>query len=159
MASKLEQEMLKGLKKKPKDALEPAPKKSRKKTGKPKELDENEPVETVPLEQFVREMHGTADKPQNGMPSLEWIKEQFQTKSAAVRYLINQGFEVKDIAKHLDMRYQHVRNVSLQTLKRGPNEDWRKPILNQNQTEIRQNSVDIPPEDLDGNGKGSQDNE
>ena len=135
-------------KKAPKDSLEPV-KQSTKKTGKPKEMDE---PEVVPMEQFIKEMHGQADIPQNGMPTLDWIKEQFQTKSAAVRYLVNQGFEVKDIAKHLGMRYQHVRNVSLQTLKRGPNEDWRKPILNPNPSQTRQNSVEFS-EDLDGDGE------
>lgn len=153
MTNPSETELLKGIKKSrrkaPKDALEPT-KPSRKKSGKPKAEDA---PEEVPMEQFIREMHGDASQPQNGMPSLDKIKEMFQTKSAAVRYLINQGHSVKDIAKHLDMRYQHVRNVSLQTLKRGPNEDWRRPNLNPNKTEIRQNSVENPSEDLDGDGE------
>lgn len=85
--------------------------------------------EEATLEEFVKGLHGEADLPQDGLPSLSWIKEQFETKSAAVRYLTNQGFEVKAIAKHLGMRYQHVRNVAHSTLKRGPNEDWRKPLL------------------------------
>mgnify|MGYP003386027080 CR=1 FL=1 len=87
------------------------------------------PIPDEGLEAFVREMHGSAEKPQDGMPTREYLKEQFGTKSAAVRYLINQGFEVKAIAKHLDMRYQHVRYVATTELKRGPNEDWRKPLL------------------------------
>lgn len=143
MANPTEEDLLKGMNKRrrkaaPKDTLEPT-KPQRKKTGKPKELEEDAQPKAS-MEQFVREMHGTADKPQNGMPSLDWLKEQFQTKSAAVRYLVNQGFSVRDISKHLDMRYQHVRNVSIQKLKRGPNEDWRKPILNPSPSEIRQKS-------------------
>lgn len=104
------------------------------KKGLPKavqaELDEEEGRSHEPtMEEFVKELHGTVDKPQDGLPSLEWLKSQFGTKSAAVRYLINQGYEVKAISKHLGMRYQHVRNVANTPLKRGPNEDWRKPIL------------------------------
>lgn len=91
------------------------------------------PVEDdVTLSEFIQTMHEPNYSPvgsEKGLPTREWLKETFQTKSAAVRYLINQGFEVKDIAKHLDMRYQHVRNVSKTDLKRGPNEDWRKPLL------------------------------
>lgn len=86
----------------------------------------------VTLSEFIQTMHEPNYSPvgsEKGLPTKEWLKEQFSTKSAAVRYLVNQGFIVKDIAKHLDMRYQHVRNVSLTQLKRGPNEDWRKPLL------------------------------
>lgn len=59
------------------------------------------------------------------LPPLEWIKEQFKTKSAAIRFLVSRGFPNKVIAKHLGLKHQHVRNVATQTLKRGPNEDWR----------------------------------
>lgn len=86
----------------------------------------------ITLSEFIQTMHEPNYSPVGaalGLPTPEWLKEQFSTKSAAVRYLINQGFEVKDIAKHLNMKYQHVRNVSLTPLKRGPNEDWRKPLL------------------------------
>jgi len=105
-------------------------KKPRHKQGLPKELQKEEDeahgkASEPSMEDFVRMMHGDASQPQNGMPSQEWLKEQYTTKSAAVRYLVNQGFAIKDIAKHLDMRYQHVRNVANNPLKRGPNEDWR----------------------------------
>jgi len=86
-----------------------------------------EPVLTP--EEFAREFFGDAnvEGPDNeyGMPNRSWLKEQFKTKSAAIRFLINKGFKVKDIAKHLDIKYQHVRNVATGKLKRGPNEDWR----------------------------------
>lgn len=94
--------------------------------GKPIKADD------VTLAEFVQTMHEPNYSPigsEKGLPTLEWIKSTFTTKSAAVRYLINQGHEVKDIAKHLGMKYQHVRNVATSTLKRGPNEDWRKPLL------------------------------
>lgn len=89
-------------------------------------------LDNITLSEFIQTMHEPNYSPvgsEKGLPTREWLKEQFNTKSAAVRYLINQGFEVKDIAKHLEMRYQHVRNVSKTELKRGPNEDWRKPLL------------------------------
>lgn len=92
------------------------------------ETDEEGPNEPT-LEEFVKEMHGQADQPQDGLPSLDWLKSTFSTKSAVIRYLTSQGFDVKTIAKHLGMRYQHVRNVAKSELKRGPNEDWRKPYL------------------------------
>jgi len=76
-------------------------------------------------EEFAKEFFGEADQPQPGLPPLAWIKENYKTKSAAIRYLINQGHKVNAIAKHLGVKYQHVRNVATTPLKRGPNEDWR----------------------------------
>jgi hypothetical protein len=97
-----------------------------------------EPVaDDIGLSEFIQTMHEpnySSVESEKGLPSLEWLKSQFQTKSATIRYLVSKGFEVKDIAKHLNIRYQQVRNVSKNELKRGPNEDWRKPYL-QNQGE------------------------
>ena len=92
---------------------------------RPKELQDQS------MGEFIDELHGenTLSQPIDGMPSVEWLQDQFKTKSAIIRYLINQGFEVKSISRHLGIRYQHVRNVAKSTLKRGPNEDWRKPLL------------------------------
>ncbi len=97
------------------------------------EMDDEEQSTQQSPEEFAKEFFGEADKPQDdkGLPSLVWLKEQFKTKSACIRYLVNQGFETKDIAKHMGVRYQHVRNVATSPLKRGPNEDWRKPLLPQ----------------------------
>lgn len=83
------------------------------------------------IEQFVNEMHGegTTSTPIDGIETKEWLQDTFKTKSAIIRYLTSKNHSVKDIAKHLGMRYQHVRNVSKAELKRGPNEDWRKPYL------------------------------
>lgn len=108
--------------------------KSGKKSGLPKaveqELEDEERRASEPtMEDHIKELHGTMDKPQEGLPSLEYLKEHFQTKSAAIRFLVNQGYEVKAIAKHLGIRYQHARNVAKTELKRGPNEDWRKPLI------------------------------
>jgi len=109
-----------------------------KKTGLPRTLQEQLDDERFPHgvpeqspEEFAAEFFGQADKPQDdkGLPSLEWLKSTFKTKSACIRYLINQNFAVKDIAKHMGVKYQHVRNVATSPLKRGPNEDWRKPLL------------------------------
>lgn len=84
----------------------------------------NERVES--LDDFVRQMHGTTPTgTTNGMPTLDELKAKFKTKSACIRHLhIDRGFKVKDIAKHLGLRYQHVRNVLKTELKRGPNEDF-----------------------------------
>lgn len=108
----------------------------RTKKGLPKDLAEALEIREVKaqeptLQEFINEMHGehSASIPQDGLPSVEWLQDQFKTKSAIIRYLTNQRHSVKVIAKHLGMRYQHVRNVANSPLKRGPNEDWRKPLL------------------------------
>jgi hypothetical protein len=95
---------------------------------------ENDPeVDEVPEtppetpKEFVKEMFGeeALAVPQPELPSMEWIKENYKTKSAAIRYLVHLGFNVNIISKHLGIKYQHVRNVATSPLKRGPNEDWR----------------------------------
>lgn len=94
------------------------------------------------IESFVQELFGDQLPPpppdpldpRTAMPSMAFLKGQFKTQSAIIRYLHSQGFAVKDIAKHMDTRYQHVRNVLTNELKRGPNEpfnnlDWQaKPV-------------------------------
>lgn len=103
------------------------------KSGKPRAMiEEEESLNTEPMqtpEEFVQELFGTTAERQDGLPTLEWLKATYKTKSAAIRYLIYQGFEVKVIAKHLGIRHQHVRNVATTHLKRGPNEDWRPPQI------------------------------
>lgn len=96
------------------------------KTGKPRALEAEEELnERQSPEEFAREMFGDAGQPQQELPSIEWLKSQFKTKSACIRYLVHIGVPVNVIAKHLDIRYQMVRNVKTTELKRGPNEDWR----------------------------------
>jgi hypothetical protein len=88
------------------------------------------PKET--LADFLAETFGHSDigpepepqVPEGQLPSLAWIKKNFKTKSAAIRYLVSKGHAVKDIAALLSVKYQHVRNVKVTHLKRGPNEDW-----------------------------------
>ena len=41
------------------------------------------------------------------------------TKSAKIRYLSAEGFSVSQVAEHLNIRYQHVRNVLTTPLKRA----------------------------------------
>ena len=43
--------------------------------------------------------------------NLDALKEEHKTKSSLIRYLASRGYERKHIAKALDIRYQHVRNV------------------------------------------------
>lgn len=64
-------------------------------------------VETVEISQAVQ------------MPTVEQLEQQgFKTKAARVRYLLSQGFEVNQIAKGLNMLYQHVYNVKSTPLKK-----------------------------------------
>lgn len=99
-------------------------------------LDEEAKLHEPTLDEFVKDMHGETGptQSQSDMPSLDWLKTEFVTKSAAIRYLINQGHSVLKISKHLGVRYQQVRNVSVNKLKRGPNEDWTKPYHRQPST-------------------------
>ena len=43
--------------------------------------------------------------------------EKFNTKSAVIRHLNNEGYSRSEIAHILDIRYQHVRNVLITPLK------------------------------------------
>lgn len=77
------------------------------------------------LDEFLGGMfQQTATGDGSGMPTLDWLKTKFKTKSAAIRYLHEQGHSVNEIRKHLNLKYQHVRNVLTTQLKRGPNEDF-----------------------------------
>lgn len=107
---------------------------ARRKTGKPRELEEEErPKDEPTLQEFIQQVHGTSPVGESsGMPSLVELKALFQTKSACIRYLASNRcpggpFPTKDIAKHLGLRYQMVRNVITNPLKRGPNENWVPP--------------------------------
>jgi hypothetical protein len=42
-----------------------------------------------------------------------------QTTSAKIRYLLSAGMKRGEVAKKLNIRYQHVRNVELQPLKKA----------------------------------------
>lgn len=119
-----------------------APKKQRPSKEVPQEDNAGLPTppakDDITLSEFIQTMHEPNYSEVGvvaGMPTREWLKEQFQTKSAAIRYLVSQGHSVKDISKHLNIRYQQVRNVSKNELKRGPNEDWRKPYLAETPTQ------------------------
>lgn len=82
------------------------------------------------LDQFLGQLHEeTAVGTEKGMPSLSWIKDNFETKSATIRYLGQKGFEAKEIAAHLGLKYQHVYNVLHQNLKRGPNEVYTEQVM------------------------------
>ena len=62
------------------------------------------------------------------LPSMEWLKKHFKTKSAICRYLrLVRNIDIKDIHKHTGWRYQMIRNVTTKYLKRGANEDWHLP--------------------------------
>lgn len=52
------------------------------------------------------------------------------TTSAKIRYLTNLGWKRSRIAKMLGIKYQHVRNVELQPLKRVPGSTWSESDVN-----------------------------
>lgn len=78
------------------------------------------------LDSFVQEMFGESPKTsESGLPSFGALKQQFKTKSAIIRHLAeHHNLDVKTIAAHTGFRYQMVRNVLTNVLKRGPNEDF-----------------------------------
>lgn len=81
------------------------------------------------LDQFLGQVHEeTATGTDNGMPGFAWIKDNFKTKSGAIRYLHQRGFTEKQIASHLGIKYQHAYNVCHQNLKRGPNEVYTEQV-------------------------------
>jgi hypothetical protein len=47
-------------------------------------------------------------------------KDKRGVTNAAIRSLLTVGYNRSQVSKMLDIRYQHVRNVELQELKRGP---------------------------------------
>jgi hypothetical protein len=113
------------------------------KKGLPKALDDEGELD----ERKVKELHGTDSEnflhfaqdffpggeefqEHELYPNLNLLRKMFQSKSACIRYLysLDPKLErVKQIAKHLNIRYQHARNVITTKPKRGPNEDWTKP--------------------------------
>lgn len=47
-------------------------------------------------------------------------KNKLGSTSAAIRYLLALKLTRSEVSKKLEIRYQHVRNVQLQELKKGP---------------------------------------
>jgi hypothetical protein len=45
----------------------------------------------------------------------------YPTKSAKIRYYLSKGYKRSEIAKHMNIRYQHVRNVEVTLLKKDMN--------------------------------------
>src|SRR5688572_6315099 len=121
--------------------------KPQRKRGLPLALEEQaEILEQESPREFVEAFFpdGAAQQ-QSDLPSVDWLKQQFQTKSAAIRYLYNldpQTSQVAKIAKHLGIKYQHARNVIKTVPKRGANEDWTKPYHAKPNTET--------PDDAEG---------
>lgn len=50
--------------------------------------------------------------------TLEALMTEHKTKSGVIRYLNSQGWTNGKIAKFMDIRYQHVRNVLITPLKK-----------------------------------------
>ncbi len=50
--------------------------------------------------------------------TLDGLMNQFKTKSAVIRYLKTKGMTTSGISKFMGIRYQHVRNVLTQPLKK-----------------------------------------
>jgi hypothetical protein len=48
----------------------------------------------------------------------EEIVKLFTSKSQCIRYLLSKGYDRSTVAKMLNIRYQHVRNVELQITKK-----------------------------------------
>lgn len=46
------------------------------------------------------------------------VMETYKTKSAAIRFLLAEGMKRGEVAKLLEIRYQHVRNVEITPIKK-----------------------------------------
>lgn len=51
----------------------------------------------------------------------ELYVDMLRNKSAMIRFLTKEGYDRSKIAKFMNIRYQHVRNVQLQPLKKETN--------------------------------------
>lgn len=85
---------------------------------------------TQTLDEFLTEMFQEEppkleEPPLGVLPSIAFLRSRFKTQSAQIRYMLSRGHSVNEIAKHLDIRYQQVRNVKVTELKRGPNESFK----------------------------------
>lgn len=58
--------------------------------------------------------------------SYDSLLEETVTKSAMIRRLDSEGFKRMEIAKFMDIRYQHVRNVLVQAAEKKELEALRK---------------------------------
>ncbi len=96
------------------------------------------------LDDFLIEVHGESSH--SNMPTIQWLKDTFKTKSARIRYLYQAGHTLKEIQQHLQLRPQHVRNVLTTALKRGPNEGFN---LSDGQVTSSINQVPLlPPKEI-----------
>lgn len=59
------------------------------------------------------------NKKTNTTTSIDSDLSVINTTSGKIRYLTMKGWTRSAIAKHLNIRYQHVRNVQLQPLKKS----------------------------------------
>lgn len=84
----------------------------------------SEPEEIETLDEFLRDhlQTSTATNDHPGLPSLDWLKANFKTKSGVIRHLKQLGYDAKTISKHTGLKYQHCYNVMHSEPKRGPNE-------------------------------------
>jgi hypothetical protein len=146
-----------------------------KKSGKPRALetdpelneDNADPSRLAEptLNDFLHEMHNTSvvdpevvqvGGPEGSIPpssepskypSLGALNLAFKSKSAKIRHLNSLGMPNSEIAKMLQIKYQHVRNVLKQELKRGPNEDFT--LSGGVSPRIKFKSVDTSTESVD----------
>ncbi len=99
---------------------------------------------TQSFDDFLIEVHGESSH--SNMPTIQWLKDTFKTKSARIRYLYQAGHTLKEIQQHLQLRPQHVRNVLTTALKRGPNEGFN---LSDGQVTSSINQVPLlPPKEI-----------
>lgn len=77
-----------------------------------------EVVETVQVVQAPVPMDDKGRKTHIDMSMEEIGTKGIKNKSQAIRYLIGENYSPSCVAKYLGIRYQHVNNVSKQTLKR-----------------------------------------
>ena len=64
-------------------------------------------------------VEGSKVNPIDSKFDLVQLTTKYHTKSSIIRFLTSKGYTRSNIAKFMGIRYQHVRNVQLQPLKKG----------------------------------------
>ena len=57
--------------------------------------------------------------PIDNLFKLSELTEKYKTKSAIIRFLTSEGHTRSHIAKFMNIRYQHVRNVQVQDIEKS----------------------------------------
>lgn len=76
-------------------------------------------IEEIPVATTNETETAATEASVSNEPTLDQLMSEHKTKSAVIRYLSANGWTNSKIAKFMGIRYQHVRNVLHQVLKKS----------------------------------------